>query len=450
MAELHLILSRFLRERSISRGDPVLVAVSGGADSMALLSLLVSLGQKLGVAHIHHGLRGDAADADLAFVGARAAALGVSFFAARVDAAARDDRSPEARARALRYAALEEIRAREGYRYVMTAHTLDDQAETLLLRAIHGTGLDGLSGILPISDDGYVLRPLLEARRGDLPAYLSRRGLPWREDASNRDLGVPRNRLRKEVLPILEAIHPGAIERFGNLARLAREARAERESEIGSFIERAVRTEDGGLSIDARSLAGLSPQQRMRVASELMRSAGLAMRVTSAHLRRIERFIAEANPGKALSLPGDSTLLCDRDHFWLGPDTGPGAPQPFRAELCPPDPLLLPACELRFHWERGPGVEGLALPDGWAGPLVIRSPAAGDRVRVPGSPQPRRLKDLFAAARWSNRARARAVVIECSDSILWVPGLTRPSPPSGVTESSWRLVAEPLSGHRSS
>jgi len=450
VADVHLTLSRFLGERRISRVQSVLVAVSGGADSMALLSLLSSMGQKLGVAHIHHGLRGAAADGDLTLVRLRAEALGVPFFAARVDAAARDGHSPEARARVLRYEALEEIRAREGYRYVMTAHTLDDQAETLLLRAIRGTGLEGLSGILPVSEDGYVLRPLLAARRAELRAYLSHRGLPWREDASNRDPGVPRSRLRADVLPVLEDIHPGALERLANLAALAHEARVERESEIRSFVECAVRPEDGGLSVDARLLLELPPQQRTRVAAELMRGAGLGTRVTTVHLRRIERFIAEAEPGKALSLPGDSTLLCDRDHFWLGPEAGPGVPEPFRAELCPPDPLLLPACEVRFHWERGPGVPGLTLPEGWTEPLVIRSPHSGDRIQVEGSPRPRRVKDLFAAARWSNRARARAVVIEHSDSIVWVPGLTRPRSLSGVGERSWRLVAEPLSGHRAS
>jgi tRNA(Ile)-lysidine synthase len=447
VSDAHLSVSRFLAEHHIARDEPLLIAVSGGTDSLALLSLLASLGQRLGVAHVHHGLRGAEADADLAFVRDRAESLGVPFFAAHVDAAVRDGRSPEMRARALRYEALEEIRAREGYRYVLTAHTLDDQAETLLLRAIRGTGLDGLSCILPASEDGYVLRPLLGVRREALRSYLTRRGLAWREDASNRDPGIPRSRLRAEVLPVLEDVHPGAAERLANLAKLAQEARVERESETRSFVDDAVRPEDGGLSIDARRLTRLSPQQRMRVAAELMRNAGLGTRVSTEHLRRIERFIAEAETGKALSLPGDSMLLCDRDHFWLGPDRGPGVPEPFRAELSPPDPLLLPACELRFHWRRGPGAEGLVLPEGWTGAVVIRSPAPGDRLEVEGSPRSRRVKDLFAAARWSNRARARAVVVEECDSIVWVPGLTRPRSLPGGGETSWRLVAEPLSGH---
>ena len=136
MSRARFEVSRFLREQGLGRERPLLVAVSAGADSMALLEVLVALGQRSGAAHVHHGLRGEAADADQVFVREAAGALGVPFLFERVDARRANGRSPEARARELRYAALERMRRRGGFSHVVTAHTLDDQAETVLLRAI--------------------------------------------------------------------------------------------------------------------------------------------------------------------------------------------------------------------------------------------------------------------------------------------------------------------------
>ena len=171
---------------------------------------------------MHHGLRGAEADGDLAFVARLTRALGVPFSSARVDAAARDGRSPEARARALRYAALEQLRVRRGCAHIATAHHRDDQAETVLLRAVRGTGIAGLASIRPSLDAGRVLRPLLGLRRAELRDYLARARSRVPRGREQRDLRVPRNRLRAEVLPALESIHPGASARLAALAELAR------------------------------------------------------------------------------------------------------------------------------------------------------------------------------------------------------------------------------------
>src|SRR5215510_11736256 len=173
---VHRELGRFLRAHGVARTSPVLVAVSGGADSIALLHALLALGQRVGAAHVHHGLRGAEADRDEAFVAGECRALGVPFRAARVDARQRDGDSPEARARRLRYRALESLRAAGGFAHLATAHQKDDQAETVLLRALRGTGPAGLAAIRPALDGRRVLRPLLELRRAELAAYLAERG----------------------------------------------------------------------------------------------------------------------------------------------------------------------------------------------------------------------------------------------------------------------------------
>lgn len=312
-------VSRFLREQGIGRELPLLVAVSGGADSMALLDVFVALGQHCAAAHVHHGLRPQAADEDEAFTRRAAAAHGVPFLCERVDAARADGRSPEARARELRYRALERMRMRGGFAHLATAHTLDDQAETLLLRAIRGTGLDGLASIEPCSRDGRLLRPALRLERETLRAELGGDPRRWREDASNADTRVPRNRLRAEVLPALERIHPGARRRLAGLAERAREARLPARAEAERLLERASRHTEAGWRLDAGPLLESRSDLRLRALARWMSRAGLGERITAAHLARACDFLASATTGKALSLPGDTALVCARDGFWLRP-----------------------------------------------------------------------------------------------------------------------------------
>ena len=433
---VHRALARFLREHAVRRDARVLAAVSGGADSVALLHALLALGQRVAVAHVHHGLRGSAADADLAFVAELARALGAPFRTAHVAAGERDGRSPEARARALRYEALERLRVELDCAHLATAHHADDQAETVLLRAIRGTGLDGLAGIRPSLDEGRVLRPLLALRRAELRAYLDRRGLASREDASNADLAVPRNRLRHEVLPVLEAIHPRAAERLAALAELARAAR----SSDGVALEPG----DGGVWIDASELARLGASDRARAWLELAARAGLEASLSRAHLERLDAFVAAARTGQTLSLPRGHVLFRDRARLWLGPAPGPCFPAPVRVPVPAAGGLEFPERGLRLYWgvepDPSPGLYRFrARP---SDDLVARSPLPADCIELKG--RSRRLKELFASARWSRREQARALVVERDGEIVWVPGLWRRA---GEERSAQRAVlrAEALS-----
>jgi tRNA(Ile)-lysidine synthase len=304
MDVLHREVSRFLARHRVPRSAPLLVAVSGGADSVALAHVLLALGQRLGIAHVHHGLRGPEADADLEFVRTLASAAGVPFHPARVDARRRDGRSPEARARELRYEALRRLCRELGYSRIVTAHTEDDQAETLLLRAVRGSGPIGLGSIAPETSE--LLRPLLRARHQDLVSYLSSRGLRWREDATNRDLSVPRNRLRADVLPVLEQLHPGSTRKLAELADAARELGEWVDRTLEAPLAGATEAADGGLWIDRARLVALPAGLRLRALASLLESAGLGGRVTRRHLERLDRFLADAPAGKVLSLPGSS------------------------------------------------------------------------------------------------------------------------------------------------
>jgi tRNA(Ile)-lysidine synthase len=427
MERVHRELALFLRSHGVRRDARMLVAVSGGGDSVALLHALLALGQRVAAGHVHHGLRGAAADADLAFVATLSHALGVPFVHARVDAATRDGRSPEARARTLRYAALEELRADGGFAHIATAHQREDQAETLLFRALRGTGIGGLASIRPSLDGGRVLRPLLALSRAELRDYLAARGLAHREDASNADLSIPRNRLRAEVLPVLESIQPGATAHLAALALRAAEADDSLREPLDSDFAAFAHGGDGGLWLDPVALAGLDSGRRRRAIVEIASRAGLRETLSVKHVERIDAFLARAEPGRKLSLPGGCVLLRDRVKFWLGPATGPHFPTPVCVELPRDGALEFPERGFRLSWHAcevpAPPSALLRLPARPDERLIARSPLSDDRVFARGRERP--LKEVFASARWGRDTQARALIIERGGEIVWIPGLLR-------------------------
>lgn len=228
--------------RSLLRpGMRLAVAVSGGADSVALLRALLEaapeIGLVLSVAHMHHGIRGPEADADADFVAALAAEHGLAFHRKDVDApeAAKQNRETlEEAARNLRYGWFGELLDAGAADAVATAHTLDDQAETVLHKLLRGAWTEGLGGIHPVlaRPKGLILRPFLGVRRSEIEAWLSALGQPWKEDATNADTAYTRNRLRRELLPVLATYNPRICVQLANIATLARDEDAYWQAEL--------------------------------------------------------------------------------------------------------------------------------------------------------------------------------------------------------------------------
>lgn len=226
-------------------GMRVAVAVSGGADSVALLRILLDtapeIGLVLSVAHVHHGIRGAEADEDAEFVAALAAEYGLAFHRTDVDApaaAGQNRETLEEAARRLRYEWFSELLAVGRVDAVATGHTLDDQAETVLHKLLRGAWTEGLGGIFPVVErpGGVILRPLLGARREEIEGWLSRIGQSWREDSTNADIGYTRNRLRRELLPALAAVNPQVRSHLANLATLARDEDAYWQGELMRWL----------------------------------------------------------------------------------------------------------------------------------------------------------------------------------------------------------------------
>jgi len=279
----------------------VAVAVSGGADSVGLLRALVVAGPEIGlvlsVAHLHHGIRGAEADEDERFVAELAERLRLPLHCQRVDvpAAAQADRKTlEEAARHLRYAWFRELLAQGRADAVATAHTLDDQAETVLHRLVRGAWTEGLGGIHPTvaCPSGAILRPFLQTRRAEIVAWLRETGQPWREDASNQDPAFTRSRIRHELLPQLATFNPRIAEQLARLATIARDEENWWDAELARLLPqlilpgkpvrgggRSVSTQpgEGSVGLELARLRELAPALRRRVVRAAASQLGCAL-----------------------------------------------------------------------------------------------------------------------------------------------------------------------------
>jgi tRNA(Ile)-lysidine synthase len=315
MADRTELAFRRAARRLIAPGDTVLAAVSGGGDSVALLHLLSRFArtgrQPITVAHLDHALRRGSA-ADRRFVERLARDLGHPCVAERRDVAGsrRRSESPEEAARRVRRAFLLETAQRSGCTRIATGHTLDDQAETILMRLARGAGATALTGMAE-SGPGPFVRPLLGLERADLRDYLDRHGLAHRDDPSNRDLRFDRNRVRRLVVPVFaSALNPRAARHVVRAARRIREDAeyldALADSKLRDCTRRSAR---GRLVIDAAPLASLTPVLGRRVARLALLEAGAdPRRVGSRHVEALLD-LAHGGRGRAADLPGGLTAL---------------------------------------------------------------------------------------------------------------------------------------------
>ncbi len=419
------VVRRYIREHRLMRaGDRVGVAVSGGADSVALLRCLLELRAELGVVlsvvHFNHKIRGAEADADEAFVRDLAAQHRLELHpgSADVPAHARAQRQGlETAARELRYAFFRELLAGGKLDRIATAHTADDQAETLLMRFLRGAWTKGLAGVHP--EQSGVVRPMLCARRSDVEACLRTLGQDWREDASNRDRAVLRNRVRHELLPvILRDFNPGYIQVAADVAEIAR---AEEQYWEG-VVEAALRAVAAETSLNevALHVLPLAAQRRL-----IRAFAGrLGMRLDFEHVEDIRR-------GREGDLPGGWRLHRDagllRFERPQGMSTIGGG---FQYTLPIPGRLAIP--------ELGTVLRAVLLPGGPAdsgynpaqfldarklGPeLVVRNWRPGDRFRPAHTKSAKKVKELLQEKRVQGPERALWPVAVRDDDIVWLRG----------------------------
>jgi len=478
-AEVKMELRRKVEEavrqgRLLEPGMKVAVACSGGADSVALACLLAELKETLGLrlllVHLNHQLRGAEADADEVFVRQLAERLEVEFLVRREDVAMRalrgkrsgqaprDKTNLEEAGREARLEFFASLIAGGKADAVALAHTLDDQAETVLQRLVRGAGTRGLAGIYPVVEERVqstsseleqgklrLVRPLLGMRRGELRAYLAEREQRWREDASNLDRRRLRNRIRLELLPQLNS---AAIEHLGRLAAHAREE----ESFWAAYVEerfRALAQAAPGKNLEFEISSLLAPDPLLKrlparraaeaqraVARRLVRRAladvrGDLRRLTQTHVESVLRLAEEGQSGQRVVLPGVEVERRFERLVFQATTAVPAAAPGFELRVEAPGGVPLPGGgALTFKlvvWGGGePGynqrrqlVDAARAPF----PLRVRNWQPGDAYQPLGSARVKKLKTLFREQRIPRGERSRTPVVLAGGDIVWVPRL---------------------------
>jgi tRNA(Ile)-lysidine synthase len=426
----------------VAPGDRVAIAVSGGADSVALAWLLHDLEASgeaafslAGLVHVNHGLRGAESDRDEFFVCALGERLGLAVDVARRDIAAdarAARRSIEATARDARDACFTAAAVRLRASTVATAHTADDQAETVLLRLLRGSGARGAGGIRPRR--GCLVRPLLDVRRAVLRADLVARGEAWCEDSSNAERSIPRNAIRHDLLPAIERLAPGGVTALTRFAALARDDEAALEAAAIEAARKIVSSHDAAIRLSRALLGGLAPAVARRVvrgALERVSVAGVAAR----HIDAIRALSAADTSKGHLDLPGAAVDFTP-ELAVLTPAAGRGRQAEGGFDLPVPVPGSVAVLEAGVRlvaevadsgesrsWPNGRGraaaIQGAALRGG----LRVRSRRPGDRLRPLGAPGRRKVQDVLVDRKVPRLERDRVpIVVDDTGRIVWVAG----------------------------
>lgn len=396
--------------------EHLLVGLSGGADSVALLLLLLERGGRIEAAHVNHGLRGEASDGDEAFVRALCAEKNVPLLVFR---ATPDVEHPgEDWARQARYGFFRQAMRETGADALVLAHHRDDQAETLMMRLMRGTGLTGLTGMVADADmDGMrVVRPLLSVSGRELRAMLTERGQPWREDASNQERRYLRNTLRLDVMPLLEQRAPGAASHIAETASLLRED------------EEALRWMTDGVL----KRQGSEPWLALPIMKELPR--GLQKRVLRAWWERqgmppLERSqtealasLLDAPAGTRRGLPHDWHALRGWTHLHLLPPAPQEQPEPVPARSgAVMSGVTLTVCA--SDGSTGDGRETQLVPTGWLEGLTLRTWQTGDWISPFGMSGRKSMQDYFADRHVDAPFRHRIPLICRENEVLMCCGV---------------------------
>ncbi len=482
-------LLKYIREHKLLRaGERVGIAVSGGADSVALLHAIHALRDELGVVvnvvHVHHGIRGEAADEDQRFVERLAAKLGLDFHTTNVDVPAHAKENGlgiEAAGRALRYEYFRELISNHTLDKIATAHTRDDQAETVLLRLLRGAGTRGLAGIYRhVSKESvaeaHIVRPLLGTSRKEIETYLSSIGQDWREDATNQDREYMRNRVRHELLPLLERdFNPNIRQVLAETAEIAREEEAwwaeevERQFRVSSFEFREKTAKDPYLPKDGRygtpveevgkqfqvssfkfrvgveEVNKLAVALRRRVLRELAQRAGVTLDFH--HIEQLREFVEGGAVGACQLASGfEARIGRERGGVpWLEivKKEATGAVD-FEYALPVPGEVKIPELGVTL---RARVVETDDKTATLGGALIgqvltVRNWRPGDRYHARGRKKEEKLKELFQEYRVPREERGRWPVVTLGDKIVWVRGL--PGAEEQSTNDEARMTIEEI------
>lgn len=440
-ALLHRVVKTIRSRGLFERGQHVLVAVSGGPDSIALLRLLhrlkLSWRLTLTAVHFNYGLRGAESDADQAFVESMCRQLDIPFQTRQLEVRARaHGLSLQAAARDLRYCAMHEIAQQCGADRIAVGHTADDQAETVLLWMLRGSGLTGLSG-MPACRDNRVVRPLYETRRGELLAYLSDEGISFRQDSSNGKPIYLRNRIRQEVIPVLQRLVPSAVQALCKLADLCRDDDRYLSEHVQalshSWITPLPKT---GWAIGRSILHKAPVAVQRRIVRELLQRGEPQRRSPRRDtVELVLRAIAKQNVVSELAIPS-GWVAVEKDFVRFVPSKSPQRsvrPKPSPAIFTVPGGLTWTGTGQHIQVQvvtrkqidtMVSGKNRIVIDaDRVSQPFVVRAWQAGDRFCPLGMKgRSKKLQDFFMDVKASRADRRRIPLVVAPEGIVWVVG----------------------------
>jgi tRNA(Ile)-lysidine synthase len=436
------------RYRMLSPGDRVAVAVSGGADSVCLLHLLLELDLRLSILHLNHGLRGSESEADEEFVFSMARRLRLPFLVCHADIAARPGNLEE-QARAARLAFFRRVLDQKLADRVAVGHTRSDQAETVLFRFLRGSGTAGLSGIRPVTAWGLV-RPLLDVTRAEIEAYLRDRGLRWREDSTNRTPRFARNRIRHDLLPQLECDwNPRMVDTLAATAGWAQAEESYWQAEVdrlwvAPLVCVPLAPAPHPVVLDTRYLAAFPDAARFRLIRRAIHHAKGSLRgVDFRHIEQIaELATAPAGSGRVQT----AGVAAERSFHLLRFAALSPPPETWSVPVAPPSQTCGIALELVENSETSDmlgcvynGKTGYLDWNRLSGKLALRNWRAGDRYRPLGSTGEKKIKTLFEKARIPVWERHGWPVLMDGEAIIWA-GRFGPAVEFAATSSSAVLL----------
>ena len=445
---------KYVREQQLVRpGNRVAVACSGGADSVALLRMLLDLREPLGVvlsvAHFHHQIRGAEADADQQFVQDLAAKYKLEFHLGSGNVPAHADEqkiSIETAARDLRHQWFAELVSDGKTELIATAHTLDDQAETVLMRILRGTGARGLAGIAPAQKAKRLIRPLLTTSRDEVEFYLKAIGQQWREDSSNQDDAHTRNRIRHTLLPLLEQdFNPAIRQTLFDLGELARAEEEYWSSQLSQLLPRLILQgtpsrsgrstsgdSEGVLALDIAALRGLSLALQRMVLLGTAERLGVALDFK--HIQQLTSLVEQDRQGKNLALPDGLVVNRTLRELQFSQKIEKSQ-ENYHYSLPIPGEIAVPEIESTFRARlisagkqkvSGYNAASLLNPSLLGPELTVRNWRAGDRFFPAHSQSPKKVKELLQPGRlgeaFSLAQRKSWPVIESAGQIVWMRG----------------------------
>lgn len=416
---MEMTIARYIgQQQLILPGERILLALSGGPDSVCLFHLLYELREKLdfslGLAHVNHGLRGGDSDADEAFVRELAESHGLQVHVASADVPALQEAfgaGTEETARRVRYEFFRRIMAEKGYDKTALAHNMNDQAETILHRILRGAGLNGLAGMRPIRD-GLYIRPLLEIRRSDIEVWLHEQGHSYRTDLSNASWDYTRNRIRLELLPAMQQYNPDLIGTLSGMARSLSWDRSYLEEEAQRLVGRFLTAERDRLILKEEAFELPEAMASRFIIEAVSRIRGSRADIHSGHVLDTLA-LQQGETGKSLDLGGGVMVYNHYGRLEFSRDSKAGFPNqpaghsreqtPAGQEPVPVDPARLPQTveltpyRITFSFSK-PGDEwaGGTLDAGKiSGGLHVRRRSAGDRMQLLGMAGHKKVKSIF-------------------------------------------------------